>query len=1131
MPFLRLLLIFFGLSATAAFAQSAWRFTQPLPAPEQIRDIAANDHQIILAGEAGLIVSSTDGETWVRRQTGTRESFNEVHFLNGRWFATGHSGSIFNSNDGITWAQRTNLRGSGAMAYGNDVFVALTSDYEQSVRVSSDGDNWTSSHLRPGQNALGRGIVFAYGKFWAGSAIRAGLYHSTDGISWSFQPLSTANGNVARVVQANGRLFALVKYSSTSTMLFELEDGVSWVERGGSMVDFGYLDGRYYKRELNNLTLVSPNTLDWTLAPNIPATLDLSHLTRFQSTTFGIVSNLSKLIQSDDGLNWGPVGDQLTFTSTNGAARVGEEVLASNGWFTSDGESWQQGGFVPPSADYYFLCNVNARAYALVPQRFAEGQHVTELWVIDGVTTAHLAATLDVRLVDPNIWFANGYYFISSPDQGARILIRSEDGETWTRLAASLEAPEIDRIIGCDGDAIYIREAGNVGDVWRSTDGVNWSINLKSTHGARITSIAADSDNLIAGSDRGFYHKPIVGGSWSYYPGPALQELFFDGQSICAYARGFDGPYGALLNLTENLTWSADLAIPETYDTCFVTLPGRTIALVDHAVAVRDHDASLTLNRGLPSVIEAVIGQPMTISVTASSVEDDTLFYQWFADGLDIEGANSATLGLSYSVMDSAPSSIGVRVSDGTSIVHAESPFRLFEQAAPQFYPPAGDPLSVYFTRGAGETATVRLSANVLAAGNPTYTWSRNGIVIDTPNTRVLRLHVQPADAGDVYTVAVTNASGSISTSHTLVGPQPILSSDTYVTTTYNPYFETSNVVIEASADWATSFQWFCNGVAVPDANQAIFRNEQLSADQSGLYVLEARNGWGVARTDARFISVTGSRITNISVRAEAGTGENTLTPGVVIARLRGDLSPLVRAIGPSLTPFGIAAPLRDPALKAIDENGRVVASGDQWGGSPFMESLFTRVGAFPLDAASLDATVVASRLRYDGNISRFTAPVESVLGDVGDALVEVYDTGRTNDLDRLINLSCRARVSPAHPLIAGFVIDGEGPVKLLIRAGGSALKSFDIASYLANPRLTLFDADQREIGNNDTWHQAANITELRAAASLVGAFDFAEDSNDAASLVTLYPGVYTVMVEGVDAARGVALVELYEVP
>jgi hypothetical protein len=46
-----------------------------------------------------------------------------------------------------------------------------------------------------------------------------------------------------------------------------------------------------------------------------------------------------------------------------------------------------------------------------------------------------------------------------------------------------------------------------------------------------------------------------------------------------------------------------------------------------------------------------------------------------------------------------------------------------------------------------------------------------------------------------------------------------------------------------------------------------------------------------------------------------------------------------------------------------------------------------------------------------------------------------------------------------------------------------------------------------------------------------VGAFALVPGTEDAAILITLPPGAYTVKIEGKNGATGVALLEIYEVP
>ena len=66
-------------------------------------------------------------------------------------------------------------------------------------------------------------------------------------------------------------------------------------------------------------------------------------------------------------------------------------------------------------------------------------------------------------------------------------------------------------------------------------------------------------------------------------------------------------------------------------------------------------------------------------------------------------------------------------------------------------------------------------------------------------------------------------------------------------------------------------------------------------------------------------------------------------------------------------------------------------------------------------------------------------------------------------------------------------------------------------------------------LASNSGW--GADPT-LAAAASWVGAFSWGgSPTPDSAILVTLAPGAYTAQVSGADGDRGVALIEIYELP
>ncbi len=132
-----------------------------------------------------------------------------------------------------------------------------------------------------------------------------------------------------------------------------------------------------------------------------------------------------------------------------------------------------------------------------------------------------------------------------------------------------------------------------------------------------------------------------------------------------------------------------------------------------------------------------------------------------------------------------------------------------------------------------------------------------------------------------------------------------------------------------------------------------------------------------------------------------------------------------------------------------------------------------------------------------------------------------------------LVNLSARASVGTgANVVIPGITVRGDKPKTLLIRAAGPALAGFGVAGALANPVVSVFNAAGDKILVNDNWSEVPDVAAVRAAAAAQGAFTLPEGSRDAAMLVTLAPGSYTVQVAGSGtgtAAQGVAIVEVYE--
>jgi hypothetical protein len=113
-----------------------------------------------------------------------------------------------------------------------------------------------------------------------------------------------------------------------------------------------------------------------------------------------------------------------------------------------------------------------------------------------------------------------------------------------------------------------------------------------------------------------------------------------------------------------------------------------------------------------------------------------------------------------------------------------------------------------------------------------------------------------------------------------------------------------------------------------------------------------------------------------------------------------------------------------------------------------------------------------------------------------------------------------------ANVLIAGFNISGTGTKKLLIRGVGPGLAQFGVAGTLADPLVQVYDSKSALLASNDSWD--ASLTPVFAS---VGAFSLAANSKDAALVLSLPVGAYSVQVSGADGGNGDGLVEVYELP
>jgi len=441
-------------------------------------------------------------------------------------------------------------------------------------------------------------------------------------------------------------------------------------------------------------------------------------------------------------------------------------------------------------------------------------------------------------------------------------------------------------------------------------------------------------------------------------------------------------------------------------------------------------------------------------------------------------------------------------------------------------------PVSTTVDYGANATFTVAVAGTPA----PTVQWRKGGAPISGATSTTLTLQtVALGDAG-TYDCVATNSEGSTPSNGvtlTVTPPAlPVISGQPVSMTSR----QGSGAFFSVQASGTElAYQWRKGGVDIAGETQATLFLNNVQPGDVGSYTVAVSNPnpGGPVTSDAVALTVVANgaaRVANLSTRARVGTGSEVLIPGFSISG-SGTKTLLVRAVGPRLgqSPFNVPGVLPDPTMNLMAGASSVLAN-DDWvlfSDQTALAAATAEAFAFSLGSSTKDAAMLVSLTP-----ALYTVVTSGVGDTTGVALVELYDMDDPGSSSRLANISARARVGTgSEVLIPGFSIEGDVALTLLVRAVGPTLGNppFNVGGVLADPVLTVFRG-QTAIAVNDDWQQAPNQAALEAARQATFAFRLGDGQKDAALLIALNPGAYTVQVAGKDGTTGVALVELYVV-
>jgi hypothetical protein len=184
-----------------------------------IKSAAFLNNTLLLGGNSGIILSSTNGTTWTDRNSDQMGVVRALTFGNSTYVAGGQkdakSSNMITSTNLITWTTRDPQFGSfniTGLAFGNGVFVA--GGAAGMLRTSTDAITWTT---RTAYAANGINAMIFDGSVFISAGDAGKMASSTDGITWTLRNPSFGTSTIATLLDANNLYIAAGDSTRIST--------------------------------------------------------------------------------------------------------------------------------------------------------------------------------------------------------------------------------------------------------------------------------------------------------------------------------------------------------------------------------------------------------------------------------------------------------------------------------------------------------------------------------------------------------------------------------------------------------------------------------------------------------------------------------------------------------------------------------------------------------------------------------------------------------------------------------------------------------------------------------------------------------------------------------------------------
>lgn len=1128
-----------------------WTGTQAASTTTQsFTSIAFANDRFVAVGAAGTIVTSTDGLTWTAATSGVLTALQYVGVFRNRFYAVGNNGVILASVDGLAWAPLASGTTQNLLSLGSDGGTLLVVGSARTILASTDGQNFVT-RAAPNSNAFSfRGVTRCNGGWLIVGDAGVAMF-SLDGIAWSLlETLGEAEslaavasngtstviaGNGGTILQANDPVLIPAVGAPTFPRLLASQSVVagtyvSLVADPSGSAPFTY---QWLK---NNAPIAGATSSRLTFSPaqnadnglysvivtnaagsvtSNAATLGVTplpefawrnptpeggslHAVAYAGNRFLAVGTGSRVLTSVDGVNWG-LAATLPNAVLFGIAGNGTQwaAVGNNGFlFTSfDAINWSQRA--PGTTN-------NFRGVAAVGNGFiacCDGGIIT--LSPDGVNwTARPTGATQILWA---IAYANGL-FVAVGQTGT--LLTSPDAVTWTRVPVTTAtgaaiSSDLNAVAFVNGQFIA---AGNAGVILASADGATWTARTSAANTSNIRGIAHTGTQYVFVTDS---DRVVTTPNLTTYTNITLPAYNLTvPRAGVAYGAGLlvtVGAGGEISSSPDGATWTQrGTAGARNSNTHVAFLNNRWMAVGSNGGVLTSPDGTTWTRQTAPAgnwLSGCAYGAGRYVVVGVGGYTSSSLDGAVWSGSATASGTTQFLLGVTFG------NDRFVAVANGGAIITS--------------------------TNGTAWTAAnsgVTTSLNTVGffAGR-FYALGNGGVILSSSDG----LAWTPVASGTTQNLLGLGTDGA--TLFVVGGGRTILASTDGVS--WQPRTPPSTAPVINNGTYRGIARTNGGWIIVGDQGIGLFsidgqtwdflpslaNAEGLNAIASNAFTTVA-TGVGGAILQANNSPFGQSRLTNVATRGLVQPG-GSLTPGFVL-RGAGSKTVIVRAVGPTLSSFGLNS-LSDLRFDLVNQQtSAIAASNEDWGGGAALSGMFATLGAFPLPPASKDAAAQSSLPVNNGGYSIRIVP--SGGASTGVALAEVYDADPDSSPVRLVNVSTLGFVGTGdNVLTPGFVIRGSGAKLVLIRAVGPGLAPLGVTDLLADPQLSVFAASSNSvIATNNDWGSTAALKATFAAA---GAFAFPEGSRDAALVVTLPPGAYTVVTSGVGNTTGNALVEVYD--